>query len=39
MTAAEVIALLELDRHPEGGWYRQTFSDDVAGGRAHSTAM
>ena len=39
MTAADVIALLELERHPEGGWYRQTFSDDVAGGRAHSTAI
>lgn len=25
MTAAEVIALLELAPHPEGGWYRQTW--------------
>jgi predicted cupin superfamily sugar epimerase len=31
--------MLELERHPEGGWYRQTFSDDVAGRRAHSTAI
>lgn len=39
MTAAEVIALLQLERHPEGGWYRQTFRDDVPGGRAHSTLI
>jgi predicted cupin superfamily sugar epimerase len=39
MTAAEIIALLELERHPEGGWYKQTFRDDVPGGRAHSTLI
>jgi uncharacterized protein len=40
MSAAELIALLELERHPEGGWYRQTFRDDVpGGGRAHSTLI
>ena len=39
MTAAEIIALLGLERHPEGGWYRQTFRDDVPGGRAHSTLI
>jgi predicted cupin superfamily sugar epimerase len=40
VTAEDVIALLELERHPEGGWYRQTFSDDrEGGGRAHSTAI
>jgi predicted cupin superfamily sugar epimerase len=39
MTAAEVIALLKLERHPEGGWYRQTFADTVPGARAHSTAI
>lgn len=39
MRAAEVIALLQLERHPEGGWYRQTFVDDVPGGRAHSTLI
>jgi len=39
-TAAEIIALLELDRHPEGGWYRQTFEDTPeAGQRAQSTAI
>jgi len=39
MTAAEIIALLGLERHPEGGWYRQTFSADNPGGRAHSTLI
>jgi predicted cupin superfamily sugar epimerase len=39
MNAAEVVALLGLERHPEGGWYRQTFVDDVPGGRAHSTLI
>ena len=39
MTAAEIIALLELERHPEGGWYRQTFRDDVPGQRARSTLI
>lgn len=36
----EIIALLELERHPEGGWYRQTFEDTPqAGERAQSTAI
>lgn len=40
MSAAEVIALLGLTRHPEGGHYRQTFEDGpAAGGRAASTAI
>jgi predicted cupin superfamily sugar epimerase len=39
MTAAEIIALLDLAPHPEGGWYRQTFVDDVPGGRARSTLI
>ena len=39
MTAAEIIALLGLERHPEGGWFKQTFRDDVPGGRAHSTLI
>lgn len=40
LTAREVIDLLMLDRHPEGGWYRQTFADapDKAG-RPHGTAI
>lgn len=41
MTAAEVVALLGLQPHPEGGWYRETFRDtaEVAPGRAASTAI
>lgn len=40
MTAAEVIALLELAPHPEGGWYRQTFRDTTGPeGRGASTAI
>lgn len=26
MTAAEIIKHLHLERHPEGGWYRQTWA-------------
>ena len=38
--AAEIIALLELERHPEGGWFRQTFQDHTEPGeRAQSTAI
>lgn len=40
MTSAEVIATLGLERHPEGGWFRQTFSDvHDAAGRPLSTAI
>ena len=40
MTAAEIVALLGLEPHPEGGWYRQTFADlPDHGGRARSTAI
>ncbi len=31
MTAEEVIALLDLAPHPEGGWYRQTWVADAEG--------
>ena len=31
MTADEVIAALELEAHPEGGFYRQTFRSDGDG--------
>ncbi|MDP1731951.1 MAG: cupin domain-containing protein [Devosia sp.] len=38
--AEEIIARLSLERHPEGGWYRQTFADAAdASGRPHSTAI
>lgn len=40
MTADEVIALLGLEPHPEGGWYRQTFRDVAPPeGRGASTAI
>ncbi len=41
MTADEIIAQLGLQRHPEGGWYAETFRDtrQVEGGRAASTAI
>ncbi len=41
LTAAEVIRLLELKPHPEGGHFRETFRDarHVEGARAASTAI
>ena len=40
MTAAEIIRLLELKPHPEGGHYRETFRDPRSvNGRAASTAI
>ena len=40
MTAEEVVRLLDLQPHPEGGWFRETFRDGCApGGRAASTAI
>ena len=38
--ANEIIRLLDLQPHPEGGWYRQTFQDAaVDGARPASTAI
>lgn len=40
ITAAEIIAKLELKPHPEGGHYRETFRDThTIDGRAASTAI
>jgi len=40
LSAAEVIRLLGLKPHPEGGHYRETFRDErTDGGRAVSTAI
>jgi predicted cupin superfamily sugar epimerase len=41
LTAADIIARLELRPHPEGGYYRETFRDKRvdAQGRAASTAI
>ncbi|MEM6422105.1 MAG: cupin domain-containing protein [Pseudomonadota bacterium] len=40
MTAREIIAMLDLQPHPEGGWYRETWrSDAAAGERSPGTAI
>jgi predicted cupin superfamily sugar epimerase len=39
MTAAEVIALLQLAPHPEGGHFVETFRDAQGGARGRSTAI
>jgi predicted cupin superfamily sugar epimerase len=39
MTAAEIVAALGMARHPEGGWYVETFRDAAGGSRGHSTAI
>jgi len=41
LTAAEIIRLLDLKPHPEGGHFRETFRDTqlLADGRAGSTAI
>jgi predicted cupin superfamily sugar epimerase len=41
LTAVDVIRLLDLKPHPEGGHFRETFRDErlVEGGRAASTAI
>ncbi len=40
MTAGDIIASLGMARHPEGGWYAETFRDNhKTGGRGHSTAI
>jgi predicted cupin superfamily sugar epimerase len=41
LSAADVIRLLDLRPHPEGGHFRETFRDTVAveGGRVASTAI
>lgn len=31
MTPSEIIAHLQLEQHPEGGWYRQTWVGENAG--------
>ncbi len=39
-SAAEIVRLLDLAPHPEGGFYRETFRDPAAvDGRAVSTAI
>ncbi|KPP82280.1 MAG: hypothetical protein HLUCCA04_05970 [Oceanicaulis sp. HLUCCA04] len=38
--ANEIIRLLSMQKHPEGGWYAETFRDPAQyEGRAHATAI
>ena len=39
LIAPEIIALLNLAPHPEGGWFCQTFRDTGTDPRGHSTAI
>jgi predicted cupin superfamily sugar epimerase len=39
LSAAEIIRMLGLRPHPEGGHFTETHRDDRAAGRAHSTAI
>jgi predicted cupin superfamily sugar epimerase len=41
LTAQDIIRLLDLKPHPEGGYFRETFRDarQISGGRAASTAI
>jgi predicted cupin superfamily sugar epimerase len=40
LSAAEIIRLLDLSPHPEGGYFRESFRDSQPnGGRKHSTAI
>ena len=39
MTANEIISRLDLQPHPEGGWYRETWKGPEVGGRASGTAI
>lgn len=38
-TAEEIIAALGMQRHPEGGWYAETFRDGDGNNRGTSTAI
>lgn len=39
MGAQEIIDMLAMKRHPEGGWYSETFRDSEGGSGGHSTAI
>ncbi|HTO32165.1 MAG TPA: cupin domain-containing protein [Pararhizobium sp.] len=39
LSAQAIIETLKMERHPEGGWYIQTFKDEAGGSRGHSTAI
>lgn len=39
MSAEDIIRRLDLQPHPEGGWYRQTWAGPLVDGRASGTAI
>ena len=39
MESSEIIETLGMQRHPEGGWFVETFRDGQGDARAHSTAI
>ncbi len=39
LSAPKIIELLELEPHPEGGFYKETFRDSEGGARGYSTAI
>ena len=39
MTPKDIIETLNMQPHPEGGWYSETFRDANGGERGHSTAI
>lgn len=39
LPAREIIRMLDMRAHPEGGWYRETFRDADGGSRGYSTAI
>ena len=39
LSPREIIKLLGLEPHPEGGWYAETFRDEAGAPRGHSTAI
>lgn len=39
MNAEDIIRRLDLEPHPEGGWYRQTWEGPLVAGRASGTAI
>ncbi|MGU3399518.1 cupin domain-containing protein [Brucellaceae bacterium D45D] len=39
MEAKDIIEALNMQPHPEGGWFVESFRDDHGSARAHSTAI
>lgn len=39
LSARAIVEALKMERHPEGGWYIETFRDGAGSPRGHSTAI